>query len=129
MDANGDGKVSLAEMQQRRVAGAMRLDANRDGRLGKAEFAAAMAGRFQARGLDAAHAQEKAERLFARTDANGDGFVTPDEIRQDAARRFARMDRNGSGYVPASDARHAHAAGGYEPAPPVQPPAPQAAPR
>lgn len=129
MDANGDGKVTLQEMQQRRLMKTMRLDANGDGRLTKVEYAAVMAQRFQSKGMDAARAQAKAEKLFAKTDLNGDGFVTPDEIRQATARRFARMD-NGSGYIPATSARHARAQGGYEPAPSsVPPPAPQPSPR
>lgn len=128
MDQNGDGKVSLQEMQQRRLTKTMRFDANHDGRLTKAEYAATMAQRFQAKGMDAARAQAKAEKLFAKTDLNGDGFVTPDEIRQATAKRFARMD-NGSGYVPATAGHHARATGGYEPAPSsVQPSAPQPAP-
>jgi Ca2+-binding EF-hand superfamily protein len=129
MDANGDGKVSLQEMQQRRLAKTMRLDANGDGRLTRAEFAQVMAQRFQSKGMDAARAQAKAGKMFAKADANGDGFVTPDEIRKVTAKRFARMD-NGSGYIPATAGRHARAMGGYEPAPSsVQPPAPQASPR
>jgi hypothetical protein len=129
MDANGDGKVSLQEMQQRRLAKVMRLDVNRDGRLTRAEYAATMTRRFQAKGMDAARAQAKAEKLFAKSDKNGDGFVTPDEIRQVTAKRFARMG-GGSGYIPATDARHPRASGGYEPAPTtVQPAPPRAAPR
>lgn len=128
MDSNGDGKVSLQEMQQRRLAKTMRLDANGDGRLTKAEYAATMAQRFQAKGMDPARAQAKAEKLFAKTDLNGDGFVTPDEIQKVTAKRFARMD-GGSGYVPATAGHRARATGGYEPAPSsVQPPPPQAAP-
>lgn len=128
MDSNGDGKVSLQEMQQRRLAKTMRFDANRDGRLTKAEYAATMAQRYQAKGMDPARAQAKADKMFAKTDKNGDGFVTPDEIRQAAAKRFARMD-SGSGYVAATAGHHARAAGGYEPAPSsVQPAPPQPAP-
>ena len=117
MDANGDGKVSLQEMQARRLAKVMRFDANRDGRLTKAEYASTMAQRFQAKGMDAARAQAKADKLFAKTDKNGDGFVTPDEIRQVTAKRFARMDSTGSGYIAASAAHRPRATGGYEPAP------------
>jgi hypothetical protein len=130
MDSNGDGKVSLQEMQQRRIAKTMRFDANRDGRLTKAEYASTMAQRFQSKGMDAARAEAKADKMFAKADKNGDGFVTAAEIGQVTAKRFARMDSGGSGYIAASAARHTRAAGGYQPAPSsAQPPAPQASPR
>jgi Ca2+-binding EF-hand superfamily protein len=103
MDADGDGKVSLSEMQASKVARTMRLDANGDGLLTKAEYAARMMPRYEARGLDKATAQAKIDRLFTRTDLNHDGFLSPDEIRQFTARRFARVDPQGSGYIPATN--------------------------
>lgn len=103
MDTNGDGKVSLQEMEAKKVAKSMRLDANGDGRLTKAEYSAAMMRRFEAKGMDAARAQAKINKLFAKTDLNGDGFLSPEEIKQATARRFAKMDANGSGYIPATN--------------------------
>jgi hypothetical protein len=117
MDANGDGKVSLQEMQARKVAKAMRFDSNGDGRLTKAEYSATMMKRYEAKGMDAARAQAKISKLFAKADLNGDGFLSADEIKQATARRFAKMDANGSGYIPATNTHRQRA------------PAPSAAPR
>lgn len=102
MDTNGDGKVSLQEMQAKKVAKTMRFDSNGDGRLTKAEYSATMMKRFEAKGMDAARAQAKIDKLFAKTDLNGDGFISPDEIKQATARRFAKIDSDGSGYIPAT---------------------------
>ena len=74
-------------------------------------------GHHPAAPLTRAEAQARADKLFAKTDKNGDGFVTPDEIRQVTAKRFARMDSTGSGYIAASAAHRPRATGGYEPAP------------
>jgi Ca2+-binding EF-hand superfamily protein len=74
IDANKDGQVTREEMrayhEQQRGAHWKRLDTDGDGRISKAE------------------AQANAPRLFehfTQVDANGDGFVTPEEMK--AARR------------------------------------------
>lgn len=103
MDSNGDGKVSLQEMQAKKLAKTMRLDANGDGRLTKAEYSARMMQRYQAKGMDQARAQAKIDKLFAKEDLNQDGVLSADEIRQATARRFARIDAQGSGYIPATN--------------------------
>lgn len=65
--------------------GPMRADANKDGKLTKAEVTAA------------------AEQMFAKLDANGDGKITKEE--RDAMRqkrfdeRFAKLDTDGNGQV------------------------------
>jgi hypothetical protein len=119
-DTNGDGKVSLQEMQAHRLASTMRLDANHDGRLTKAEYAATMITRFQSKGMDAARAQAKVDRMFAKEDLNHDGVLTADEIKQSTARRFARVDPSRSGYIPATTQHHQGAqAPSYVPAAPA----------
>lgn len=117
MDANGDGKVTRQEMEAKKLAKTMRLDKNGDGRITKAEYAATMMSRYEAKGMDAARAQAKIDRLFAKTDLNHDGFLSPDEIKKAADRHFAKMDVNGSGYIPATNTHR------------PRDPAPSAAPR
>jgi Ca2+-binding EF-hand superfamily protein len=103
MDVDGDGKVSLREMQARKLAKTMKLDANHDGRVSKAEYAARMLPRLEAKGMGAARARAKIDRLFAKADINHDGALSADEINRMTARRFARLDPAHSGYIPASN--------------------------
>lgn len=103
MDSNGDGKVSLQEMQSKKLAKTMRLDTNGDGRLTKAEYSARMMQRYETKGMDQARAQAKIDKLFAKEDLNHDGVLSADEIKQATARRFAKIDAQGSGYIPATN--------------------------
>ena len=68
VDANRDGQVSFEELRaargKHRHGGHLkRMDTDHDGKVSRAEALAA------------------AEAAFARADANGDGFVTPEEMR------------------------------------------------
>lgn len=50
-------------------------------------------------------AKPRAERVFARFDANGDGQITRDEMKAKAAERFAKMDANADGQVTRDERR------------------------
>ena len=93
------GKVTLAQMQQRRVERLMQADANGDGKVSKEEFAAAMQQRMARFGGGAGGAGPNVDAMFARQDLNGDGFITKEEIETSTAQMFARMDPNHTGYV------------------------------
>ncbi len=99
-DANGDGKVTLAEFKASRVAMMLRGDANKDGKLSKAELEAAAARRPQG-----AEGKGGGGRMFGLVDANNDGFLTRAEIEKMVERRFSRMDVNGDGVLSAAEAQ------------------------
>lgn len=99
-DANGDGKVTLAEFKSHRVAMMMRADANKDGKLSRAEMEAAAARRAEAGGKGG---KGGGGRMFDMLDANKDGFLTAAEIEKMVERRFSRMDVNGDGALSAAE--------------------------
>ena len=111
IDANGDGGVSLAEvetfMDAQRAARFAAADTNGDGGLSIDEMTAA---------VSAERAERMAERLTERlekVDANGDGLLQADEIaaaRDDRGRRgpspermFERADADADGVLSAAE--------------------------
>lgn len=103
MDANGDGKVTLAEFKTARVTMMMRADANKDGKLSKAELEAGQAAMAQRGGEGAAPKGPGTGMMFGMMDANKDGFLTRPEIEKMVERRFGRIDVNGDGSLSASE--------------------------
>ena len=97
VDANGDGKITLAEFQASRVARTMRADTDHDGKISKAEFTAMVQKRMARQG-DGGEAPD-IDAMFDRQDINGDGFITKDEIEHAAARRFDMMDTAHQGWI------------------------------
>ena len=97
MDLDGDGQITRAEAEGAREARFAEIDTDGSGTLSLAEMQA--------------HGQKKmAERSaqhFARLDANGDGQVSPDEMKtakgDRGARMFDRMDTNGDDVLDASE--------------------------
>lgn len=75
IDANGDGKVTLAESQAAAKARFDKLDKNKNGSVEQTEV--------QGRG-----------RLFEHADANKDGKVTLAEMQNKAKEHFAARDAN-----------------------------------
>lgn len=94
IDTNHDGQLSVDEMQAaHREAAAKHFaekDADKDGKLSRAEVA------------------KMPDAVFARIDANHDGFLTPDELAQahggHGEKRFLRADTNGDGLISRDEA-------------------------
>lgn len=119
-DANGDGRVTAAEMRAAAEAGRAertaarfdRLDADRDGVISRAEFEAAPAMRGGRKGPSARHMGPRAHGEPARAErmhrdrAHGERpDVVIAEARTRAAATFARLDANSDGVVTAEERR------------------------
>lgn len=94
-DADGDGIVTIAEVQARILQRASNIDANKDGTISAAE-------------MDAHREQMRAERRarrFADLDADKNGSVSVEEFAAAQSERVSRMDSNGDGVIDASDKR------------------------
>lgn len=93
LDRDGDGSVTLEELQSLSAARFTAADTNDDGALSAAEMAAAAAAR----------AQDRASRLIARFDTNADGVLQmaemPDRGQDRAERIFERVDTDADGLM------------------------------
>jgi len=119
LDANSDGKVTLAEVKQNSQARFTETDTNKDGKITReeikaqfekhrAEHAKARGGDDNARGKGNGKAWGEghgpkhgdfAARFFDKIDTNGDGAIDKNESAQKAEQMFAHMDDNGDGVV------------------------------
>jgi Ca2+-binding EF-hand superfamily protein len=106
MDANKDGKVSRDEFAKLLTLFDL-LDANHDGELTQEE----MNGFFRALSTAQSEAQNQAtggvdvNNLFANSDKNKDGKLTPDEVGNE--RLFKRLDLNKDGVITRDEAEQA----------------------
>ncbi|MQQ08860.1 calcium-binding protein [Epibacterium sp. SM1979] len=91
LDANGDGEVTQAEMEALRTRHFSAADTNGDGALSLEELTARAAER----------AQDRAERMLEKLDANNDGVLSTDEMPQprNPGKQFARLDADNSGGI------------------------------
>lgn len=87
-DRNGDGQMSVQELQDKKIAKLMRWDRDGDGRISRDEYGAMMQRRAARHGDNAKAGKDK----FAKFDLNGDGFISTDEVADRASRKFARAD-------------------------------------
>ena len=105
-DANKDGVVDRAEWKAGQEARFKRLDANGDGKLSEAELFA----RTPAVGSSVLPSDRQAQRqsaYFQRVDSDKDGFVSLDEFMTQADRNFARCDRNKDDRTDTAECRQA----------------------
>ena len=98
LDANADGKVTLAEFQAGRGGQMMtKLDADKDGKLSRAEFSAMRKPKADAPAPAAAKTGKGADRMWSRVDADNDGFLSRGEMDGFLTNRFKRMDADNDG--------------------------------
>lgn len=116
IDADGDGKVTLAEMQKAAADHFAQVDANKDGRVTKEELASfGEQMRSKHEGDRSAHMDER----FAQRDANKDGKLSRQEVQRMPDQFFARIDSNKDGYLTKEElaagkqAMHEHAGGWF----------------
>lgn len=102
IDANKDGKVTLAEANAAEKARFTAIDANKDGRLTTEELQAHRASKHGDKPVNPERANKHKEhgaKFFAKLDANGDGAIDATESAAKAEKMFARMDDNSDGVV------------------------------
>lgn len=121
IDANKDGKVTLAEAKAAEKARFTAADTNKDGRLTTEELQAHRASMHGDRPGNAERAHKHkghGEKFFAKVDVNGDGAIDATESAAKAEKMFARMDGNSDGVVTqdelggGGECGHGHGRGG-----------------
>jgi Ca2+-binding EF-hand superfamily protein len=112
-DADHDGKISAAEATASALALFDRADSDHDGRISDTERSAAMAmmggmrrgggGNLNMLPATRAGMQQMTQALFARQDANHDGFLTADELGERAPAALQRLDADHDGRISAAE--------------------------
>ena len=97
LDRDGDGRITLEELEGQAEARFAAADANGDGGLSAEEMAAAMQARMG----------ERAARMLERLDTDGDGLLQPAEMRprggEGMERMFGHLDADGDGAISAAE--------------------------
>jgi hypothetical protein len=97
-DTDADGRLTQAEIDSARAEHMARYDADADGALTLEEF----------EGLFHELTQPLTVRAFQMLDPDGDASISADELDQRLARAVARHDRNGDGALSPEDMRRGH---------------------
>jgi hypothetical protein len=112
IDADGNGQVTKAELEAFRAARAAEVDGNGDGLVSVEELRAADLKQAEAR------ATERAQRMIAAHDTDGDGQLSAAEMVMPPVPEglFDRVDANGDGAITEAeiDAMRAQMAGRHE---------------
>ena len=119
-DADGDGAISLEEVQAMRASRFTKMDGNGDGVIDRAEIDARMNDRIAKRiERMKQRADRRALRMTRRLDKNRDGKITKAEFEARAVERFAINDLNDDGKIsgdemPRKGHRGSHKRGGHQ---------------
>lgn len=94
-DSDGDGRVSLEEFTAAENAAMLgRLDTDGDGRISRDEMAPILD-----RAPEGSDREGRLQRMWDRSDTNGDGFIDQAELDAGAKQRFDRRDANKDGWL------------------------------
>ena len=92
-DTDGDGQITVEEIEALRIARFNEADTNSDGVIDATEFQAAVEQRAAER------AAEHAAEIFARMDQDGDGQLTQEDLGGREGRLFEHADEDGDGIL------------------------------
>lgn len=103
IDADGDGRITPAELEAHRAARFAEVDADGDGRVTKAELEAHMLEKARER------MAERLDRMFTWMDADGDGALGPAEFAPGTGLKgvMLRLDADGDGAVTRDEVENA----------------------
>lgn len=97
-DADGDGRLTQAEIDTARTERFAKYDANNDGALSLEEFS----------GLFQEVSRPMMVRAYQKLDPNGDASVTAEEFDRPFANVVERHDRDGDGALSPKDIKRGH---------------------
>lgn len=102
IDADSDGKITLAELEAHRKAEFAAADTNGDGALSPDELSAHQLARIQAR------LAERTQAMLDKMDNDGNGSLSEDEMgKGPGERHFARLDTDNDGAISKAEAEEA----------------------
>ena len=95
IDANGDGSISMEELQSATQAPFAEADADGDGSISREEM------RSYLMDQQARRVEKMLDRLISQWDENGDGAVSAEEFggKRNPGRMFERLDSDGDGSI------------------------------
>lgn len=102
-DADHDGRVTAAEFAAARAAKYRTFDLDGDSKVSEAEYVGEFSGRFGKEAKVPEGQLKQAHVRFGVLDTDKDGNLTLDEFNASGERMFDKLDTNGDGVVDAAD--------------------------